>query len=344
MATTHPARYYDKFPDGAVSCQLCPHTCFMRNGNIGVCGARKNRNGTLLALTYGEVTGYAIDPIEKKPLYHFMPGSKILSIGGWGCNFKCNYCQNSAISQSESPTVPMTPAEVAKSSLERGSIGVAYTYNEPVIAIEYVLDCARAVRAAGGRNVLVSNGFVNPKPLADLLPHFDAMNIDIKAFNNEFYKKMCGGSLEPVLETVKYLAGKVHLELTTLLIPEANDAIPELEDMAAWIAENCGRRVPCHITAYHPSYNYTRAATTEAHLKNARYIFRKKLDYVYLGNVNIKAAGDTVCTNCGHTVVRRVVFNVDTGGMTPTGACANCGADNNIFTGVTPERRILPRP
>lgn len=326
-----PALYYDKFPDGAVSCQLCPHTCFLRNGNVGICGARKNRNGVLLALTYGEVTGSMIDPIEKKPLYHYRPGSKVFSIGGWGCNFKCLYCQNSTISQSESPTVPMSPGEVAKHALQNGSIGVAYTYNEPIIAIEYLLDCARAVRKAGGKNVLVTNGFIMSKPLADLLPLMDAVNVDVKAFNNEFYKKLCGGSLEPVLEAVKYMVGKVHLELTTLLIPDANDAIPELEDLAAWIAENCGRGTPCHLTAYHPSYNYNRAATSDAHLKNARYIFRKRLDYVYLGNVNIAGASDTVCANCGHTVVRRVVFTVDTAGMYPDGSCANCGAANNII-------------
>ncbi|MCD8140179.1 MAG: AmmeMemoRadiSam system radical SAM enzyme [Planctomycetaceae bacterium] len=325
-----PALYYDKFPDGAVSCQLCPHTCFLRDGNIGICGARKNRGGTLLALTYGEVTGSMIDPIEKKPLYHYHPGSRIYSIGGWGCNFKCLYCQNAAISQGESPTVPMSPAEIAKQALQKDSIGVAYTYNEPIVAIEYLLDCARAVRKAGGKNVLVSNGYILRKPLEDLLPLLDAVNIDVKAFNNEFYKKMCGGKLEPVLENVKFLAGKVHMELTTLLIPDANDAIPELEDLAAWIAENCGRDTPCHLTAYHPSYNYNRAATTEAHLKNARYIFRKKLDYVYLGNVSIPGASDTVCVKCGHTVVQRVVFSVDSSGMNPDGTCKNCGAANNL--------------
>ena len=283
------------------------------------------------ALTYGEVTGAVVDPMEKKPLYHFYPGSRIFSIGGWGCNLKCVFCQNSAISQEESATLPLSPREVARRGLANGSIGVAYTYNEPIIAIEYLLDCCREVRKLGGKNVLVTNGYINKEPLADLLPLVDAMNIDVKAFNNYFYKRMCGGTLEPVLETVAAVTGKVHLELTTLLIPEANDAIPELEDLAAWISETCGRSVPCHLTAYHPSYNYHRAATTEAHLKNARFIFRKKLDYVYLGNVAIPGTSDTVCVNCGHTVVKRVVFNVDTSGMQPDGTCANCGAANNII-------------
>ncbi|MCD7895408.1 MAG: AmmeMemoRadiSam system radical SAM enzyme [Planctomycetaceae bacterium] len=326
------ARYYDRFPDGAVSCQLCPHTCFLKNGQIGICGARKNRNGVLLALTYGEVTGVAVDPIEKKPLYHFYPGRKVLSFGGWGCNLKCRFCQNSAISQHDSPTVPMTPADIATQALKNGSIGVAYTYNEPLIAIEYVMDCAKAVRKAGGKNVLVSNGFVNPKPLADLLPFLDAVNIDIKAFNNAFYRKLCGGKLQPVLDTVTFLAGKVHMELTTLIIPDENDAIPELEDLAAWIADNCGPNVPCHLTAYHPSYNYHRAATTEAHLRNARYIFRKKLNYVYVGNTKMPDVTDTVCVNCGKVVVKRDIYTVDTAGMNPDGTCAACGTYNFIQT------------
>ncbi len=329
--TPTAARFYDRFPDRAVSCQLCPHTCFLRNGGGGICGARKNRNGTLQALTYGEVTGAVVDPMEKKPLYHFYPGSRIYSVGSWGCNFKCIFCQNSAISQEESPTVPLSPGEVAKNGMADGSIGVAYTYNEPLIAMEYVIDCCRAVRKLGGKNVVVTNGYVNRKPLEELLPWADAFNIDVKAFNNDFYKRMCGAKLDPVLDTVQFLAGRAHTELTTLLIPEENDAVPELEDLADWIRETCGRSVPCHLTAYHPSYRYSGAATTEVLLKNARYIFRKKLDYVYLGNVTLPGVSDTVCTNCGKTVVKRAVFAVDASGMKPDGSCATCGAMNNII-------------
>ena len=284
----------------------------------------------LQAVTYGKVAASALDPIEKKPLYHFFPGRTIYSIGGWGCNLKCVFCQNSPISQFESPTRPMTPAEVAKAGMADGSIGVAYTYNEPIIAIEYIVDCAKAVRRAGGKNVLVTNGYINQEPFADLLPLFDAINIDIKAFNNDFYRRMCGGGLEAVLETVKTAVGKVHVELTTLLIPDANDAAPELEDLALWVADNCGRGTPYHLTAYHPSYNYTKAATTSAHLKNAWNIFKSRLDYVYLGNLQVPGASDTVCVNCGKTVVGRKIFDVDLSGMTRNGACANCGADNHI--------------
>ncbi len=329
--TPKQARFYDRFPDKAVSCQLCPQACFLRNGGVGTCGARKNRNGVLQALTYGEVTGAAVDPVEKKPLYHFHPGSRIYSIGSWGCNFKCVFCQNSAISQEESPTVPLSPEEVAANGTAEGSLGVAYTYNEPLIAMEYVIDCCKAVKKRKGRNVVVTNGYVNRAPLEELLPWVDAFNIDVKAFNNDFYRRMCGAKVEPVLETVRFLTGRVHTELTTLLIPEENDAIPELEDLAAWIADACGRSMPCHLTAYHPSYRYRGAATTEALLKNARHIFRKRLDYVYLGNVAIPGTSDTVCRNCGKTVVKRAVFDIDVSGMKADGTCAACGTDNNII-------------
>ncbi len=325
-----PGRYYEKYPDGAVSCRLCPHGCFLRNSNIGICGARKNRDGTLYALTYGAVTSSALDPIEKKPLYHYFPGSRVFSIGGWGCNLKCVFCQNAPISQYESPSVSMSPLEIALEGMAHSSIGVAYTYNEPLIAMEYVIDCARAVHKRGGKNVVVTNGFIEPGPLADLLPHVDAMNIDVKAFNNRFYKKMCGGTLDPVLKTVKSAVGKVHVELTTLLIPNENDAVPEMEDLACWVADNCGKQTPVHLTAYHPSYNYNAAATTVAHLKNAWRIFRSRLDYVYMGNVSVPGAGDTMCVHCGKVVLARIGYKVDSSGMNPDGTCANCGTPNNI--------------
>ncbi|MCC8189311.1 MAG: AmmeMemoRadiSam system radical SAM enzyme [Planctomycetes bacterium] len=327
-----PARYYERFPDGNVSCQLCPQECFLKPGATGICGVRRNRDGRLMARSYGAVTASALDPVEKKPLYHFFPGREIFSIGGWGCNLHCVFCQNSPISQFESPTVPMSPVEVAAAAVADGSIGAAYTYNEPVIAIEYVMDCAREVRRRGGKNVLVTNGFILPGPLADLLPVVDAMNIDLKGFNNDFYRRLCGGRLEPVLDTIAAACRAVHVELTTLLIPDANDAVPELEDQAEWIAATCGRAVPVHLTAYHPSYNYTRAATTAAHLRHAWGIFREKLDYVYLGNIVAPGAGDTLCVHCGNVVIRRQVFDVDTGGMRLDGACARCGGANNIVT------------
>jgi pyruvate formate lyase activating enzyme len=285
-----------------------------------------------VAASYGKVSAAALDPLEKKPLYHFFPGRSVFSIGGYGCNLKCAFCQNSGISQFNPPTVDMSPEEVAAAGTAGGSLGVAYTYNEPSIAAEYVGDCALAVRKAGGLNVLVTNGFMNPEPLADLIPLIDAMNIDIKAFNNDFYRRLCGGGLEPVLETAKAAARKTHVELTTLIIPGENDAIPELADLAGWIADNCGRTTPCHLTAYHPSYKLTRAAATAAHLRNAGRIFRARLDYVYLGNLHAPDFADTVCPACGRTVIARSGFAVDASGLGESGTCAGCGADCRVIT------------
>ncbi len=309
---------------------MCPHECYLKNSGIGICSARKNRNGVLYAQTYGAITASALDPIEKKPLYHFFPGSRIFSIGGWGCNLQCAFCQNSSISQYEAPSIAMTPQEIAHEGMVNGSIGVAYTYNEPLIAMEYVIDCAKAVRRAGGKNVLVTNGYINQKPFAELLPYIDAMNIDVKAFNNHFYKTLCKGTLDPVLETVMAAVGRVHVELTTLLIPNENDAVPEMEDLVGWVTENCGRDTPVHLNAYHPSYNYTAAATTTATLKNVWRIFKTRLNYVYIGNMAVPGAGDTMCVNCGSPIITRSGYAVDASGMTADGTCAHCGSTNNI--------------
>ncbi len=325
------ARYYSYFDEELVKCALCPFNCRIANGKRGVCGIRENRDNTLYALTYGNITSRALDPIEKKPLYHYFPGRPVLSIGEWGCNLKCQYCQNSAISQFEAPTEFLRPDDVAALCRDHNSVGVAYTYNEPLVAYEYIYDCAQAVRKAGGKNILVTNGYINPEPLAALLPYIDAMNIDIKAFNQDFYSRYCKATLAPVLETVKASVPKTHVELTTLLIPEANDAIPELNDLAVWIRENCGIETPAHLTAYFPSYQMRAAATTSAHLANAWKIFKKHLYYVYTGNLPTPGGSDTICRHCGAAVIKRKAFAVDVSGMNHDGACANCGAENNII-------------
>ncbi|MDR3212050.1 MAG: AmmeMemoRadiSam system radical SAM enzyme [Planctomycetota bacterium] len=326
----HESLYYEVARAGQVVCQLCPHRCHLKPGEHGSCWARENRDGTLFSLTYGKLTAVALDPVEKKPLYHFFPGRPILSVGGWGCNLKCVFCQNSSISQGVAPTREVSVEELAQASRENGSIGVAYTYNEPLVAFEYILDAARAVRLAGGKNVLVTNAYVNPEPLAELLPLIDAMNIDVKAFNEDFYHRLCRASLAPVLDTVREVLGKTHVELTLLLIPGENDAVPELEDMADWIAENCGRDIPTHITAYFPSYQSQRSATTAAHLVHARDIFRSRLDYVYAGNIRIPGGGDTSCRKCGETLIRRGAFSVEWSSITPEGDCPRCGSDNHL--------------
>lgn len=325
------AAYYGRRANGEVRCELCPFRCRIADGGRGGCGVRMNIGGVLYALTYGRAAAVALDPVEKKPLYHFFPGSAIFSLGGWGCNLKCAYCQNCAISQFEAPSRPLPPAEAAERGREGGSVGVAYTYNEPLIAFEYVRDTAREVRRRGGKNVVVTNGFINPEPLAELLPLVDAMNIDLKAFNEDFYRRLCRGALAPVLATIAAAVKATHVELTTLLIPEENDAIPELEDLARWIGDNCGRNTPCHLTAYYPSYQMRRAATTAAHLAHGRDIFRRHLDYAYTGNVATPGGSDTRCAGCGRVVIGRRAFSVDASGMNLDGTCAHCGAANNII-------------
>lgn len=324
------AAYYDVLSDGSVVCLLCPQSCLVGGGRRGQCGVRQNQDGVLVPLTYGKITSAALDPLEKKPLYHYFPGRPVYSIGSWGCNLHCMFCQNSAISQRPAPTRDLPPEDLARIAMRDGSVGVAYTYNEPAIAFEYVMDCARAVRGAGGKNILVTNGFLNPEPWEELLGVIDAANIDIKAFNNDFYRRLCGGALEPVLRNAEKAAGKIHLEVTTLIIPGENDGAPELEMLAKWIAERCGKKTPAHLSAYFPRYQMNVEATRLEQLRHAREIFLEHLDYVYLGNVSSDEGSDTVCARCGSTVVKRRVFDADTEGMNPDGSCARCRAANGI--------------
>lgn len=327
------AAWWTPRDDGRVTCRLCPHGCVIAPGKRGICRVRENRDGALVPLSYGEATSIAMDPIEKKPLYHFHPGASILSVGSWGCNFRCAFCQNATISQEQAATRTLPPAEAVAMAAREDSVGIAYTYNEPLIAWEYVRDCAKAAREAGLKNVLVTNGFINPEPLEELLPWIDAMNVDVKAFHEGFYEKLCGGALAPVLATVERAARDCHVETTTLLIPEHNDAPKELENLAAWIADRVGPKTPVHLSAYRPQYRMTARATPVEILEHAREIFAKRLDFVYLGNVRGGGGAETVCHTCGATVVGRDGYAVETGGMNGDGTCAKCGAGNNIVTG-----------
>lgn len=324
------AAFYEKLPQDRVQCHLCPHACTIAPGKRGICRVRENQNGSLVALTYAQVASTAMDPIEKKPLYHFCPGTSILSIGTWGCNLKCSFCQNWSISQKEVPTQELTPENLATLAKREGSVGVAYTYNEPMIWWEYVFAAAQAVQRTGLKNVLVTNGLINPEPLEKLLPCVDAMNIDIKAFHEGFYEKLCGGRLAPVLATAERAAKDCHVELTTLVIPGHNDAPKELDSLAAWIAEHCGRKTPAHLSAYSPRYELGAEPTSLALLQRAREIFSQHLDYVYIGNVATADAGNTACHRCGDVVIARRGYATDTRGMREDGTCAGCGAANNI--------------
>ncbi len=319
--------------DGAVVCRLCPHGCRIAAGQRGRCGARENRGGQLRALTYGQITSAALDPIEKKPLYHFMPGGRIFSIGSWGCNFRCRFCQNWQISQQEVPAQNLTPVEVARRAGADGSVGVAYTYNEPLIGWEFVRDCCREVKRAGLKNVLVTNGFINPEPLAELLPLVDALNIDLKAFNEDFYQRLCGGSLAPVLAAIKLAASQSLVEVTTLLIPGENDDPQELNALAQWVAENCGAEIPAHLSAYTPRYQHQTRPTTADELLQAREIFGRHLRHVYVGNVLTADGSDTRCVGCGQPLVKRQGYRIDARGLGADGSCRACGVKSGIVTG-----------
>jgi pyruvate formate lyase activating enzyme len=301
-------------------------------GKHGFCRARENHGGTLYSVIYERCTSVAMDPIEKKPLYHFHPGSQILSLGTRGCNFGCLFCQNWGISQADAPLQEIRKEWAVQAALREGSVGIAYTYNEPFIWYEFVLETARIAKEKGLVNVLVTNGYVNPEPLEQILPLTDAMNIDIKASNPEFYKKICMGTLEPVLHTVKRSREVTHVEVTNLVIPGYNDSDQDLHTLAAWIADNTGPYTPVHLSAHFPRYRLNAGATPDATLLRAREIFIKRLKYVYIGNVRLAEGSNTQCHKCGAVLIERNGYYIRIRHMAKDGKCAECGADNNIKT------------
>lgn len=251
------ALYYIKEKERKVKCTLCPNKCVISEGSAGICGVRRNVGGRLKALTYGMVSSIALDPIEKKPLDYFMPGTYILSVGTFGCNFKCGFCQNWSISQERPELEFIKPEDLAETAAGiKKNIGIAFTYNEPSIWYEYVLETCRLNKKNGLVNVLVTNGYINPGPLKELLPYIDAMNIDLKAFNSDYYRDICRGRLEPVKNTIKECVGNCHVELTNLSVPGLNDSIEEMEEMCSWIA-SIDEDIPLHIIPFRPLYKMT---------------------------------------------------------------------------------------
>ncbi len=282
------AMYFDKIEDSKVHCYLCPHNCVIKPGHLGACRARKNIEGELYSMNYGHVTSMAIDPIEKKPLNRFEPGSLILSAGTFGCNLKCSFCQNWTIAHDDADTVEVSPGElVSKAKGYDGNIGIAYTYNEPSIWYEYVLETSKLARQEGLKNVLVTNGFISREPLEELLPYVDAMNIDVKAFSNSFYVDICKATLENVKSTVEIAAKKCHVEGTTLVVPDLNDSPEEIGELSKWLA-SISTEIPLHLSRYFPNYKMTdKPATPVETLLKAREAAQEHLKYVYLGNVRI---------------------------------------------------------
>jgi len=280
--------YFEKIENSKVRCFLCPHNCIIKPGGLGICRARKNLDGRLYSLNYGKITALALDPIEKKPLNRFNPGSIILSAGTFGCNLKCSFCQNWGIAHSTPDVYEMMPMQLADKAAElkeNGNIGLAYTYNEPSIWYEHVYETARIIHSRGLVNVLVTNGYISPEPLRDILPCIDAMNIDVKAYTEAFYKKVCGADLENVKKTVAMAVQSCHVEITTLIVPELNDSMEEIESLAKWIA-SISPEIPLHLSRFFPNYKMQNKMPAPVEtLYKARDKAREYLKHVYLGNV-----------------------------------------------------------
>ncbi len=325
------AMLWDRAGDGAVACRLCSHRCVIKPGNLGVCAVRENRGGRLVTLVYGEVVAAHADPIEKKPLYHFFPGSKAMSIATPGCNFRCGFCQNWQISQAPRRTTggmagePFAPQAIVRAAVAEGCRSISYTYTEPTIFFEYAYDTARLAREAGLANSFVTNGYMTAEALETIQPALDAANVDLKAFRDETYKKTCGARLEPVLDTIRRMKTLgIWVEVTTLVVPGLNDSPGELEAIARFIA-SVDPDIPWHISRFHPDYEYTQAqATPVPTLRAAAETGRREgLRYIYVGNVPGESE-DTRCRTCGTVLISRrgftVVANVLAGSR-----CPSCG-------------------
>ncbi len=325
----HPALYYTTETGKKVKCLLCPHECIIANNEVGICKVRKNSNGRLFAETYGRVTALAVDPIEKKPLYHFLPGQGVLSIGSIGCNMACSFCQNAHISQVtpglSNSLMQYSAKEIIDQVIALKQAIIAYTYNEPIVFYEFMMDCASLAKSKGIYNVMVSNGFINEKPLEELIRVIDAFNIDLKAFDNGFYKKITHARLDPVLKSIQQIAdsGK-HMELTFLVIPDLNDDAVQFEKMIKWIADVCGEDQVLHLSRYFPHHNMHKSSTPLRTIEELTKIARRKLNFVYPGNTGLTFDANTYCPECNELLIERSVYEVKLHGLSE-GKCNKCG-------------------
>jgi len=329
---TVPARYWHRLADGRIQCDLCPRACRLHDGQRGMCFVRARQGDGMVLTTYGRSSGFCVDPIEKKPLNHFLPGSPVLSFGTAGCNLACAFCQNWSISKSrEIDTLAdaASPEDIAAAALALRCRSVAFTYNDPVIFLEYAIDVAQACHELGIRTVAVTAGYMCPEPRAEFYRHVDAANVDLKGFTEEFYHRVCSGHLEPVLETLVYLRREtaVWFEVTTLLIPGLNDSHEELDRLTGWCAEHLGPHVPLHFTAFHPDWKMLdKPPTPAAILSMARRIAMKNgVRYAYTGNVHDEEGGSTSCHQCGETLISRNWYVLTKWNLTPEGTCGFCG-------------------
>ena len=327
------AGYWHALPDGRIQCDLCPRFCKLHEGQRGLCFVRARERDRMMLTTYGRSSGFCVDPIEKKPLNHFLPGTPILSFGTAGCNLACRFCQNWDISKSrevETLAAAASPATIAAAAERLGCRSVAFTYNDPVIFHEYAIDVAQACRQRGVKSVAVTAGYVCAAPRAEFYRHMDAANVDLKGFTERFYDKVCSGHLLPVLDTLVYLKREtsVWFEITTLLIPGENDSEAEIEAESQWIMEHLGPDVPLHFTAFHPDWKMLdKQPTPPATLTRARRIaLRNGLRYVYTGNVHDEVGGSTHCHGCGKRVIGRDWYELTDWQLDERGRCLHCGS------------------
>jgi pyruvate formate lyase activating enzyme len=325
-------RWWHRLDDGRIQCDLCPRDCRLHEGQRGLCFVRKMENGRMVLRTFGRSSGFCVDPVEKKPLNHFYPGTSILSFGTAGCNLACKFCQNWDISKSREMDRlqdEASPEAIAQAALRLGCKSVAFTYNDPVIFAEYAMDIADACHAHGVQTVAVTAGYMHEAARREFYAKMDAANVDLKAFTDEFYFKTCGGRLQPVLDTLVYLVKETNVwtEITTLLIPGKNDSDEELKAQCKWIRANLGPDVPLHFTAFHPDWKMTDIrATPPATLTRAREIAQLAgLNYVYTGNVHDEAGGSTYCPSCERAVIVRDWHDIRAYRLDDAGACKSCG-------------------
>jgi len=339
---TVPGRFWHLMEDGRIQCDLCPRLCHLKDGQRGLCFVRARQGEQMVSTTYGRSSGFCVDPIEKKPLNHFLPGTPVFSFGTAGCNLACKFCQNWDISKSreiDTLAASASPRAIASTAGRLGCRSVAFTYNDPVIFFEYALDTAAACRERGLKSVAVTAGYICDEPRREFFAHMDAANVDLKAFTEDFYHKLTGGHLQPVLDTLEYIRNETDcwLEVTTLLIPGHNDSDAELHRLASWFLEKLGPEVPLHFSAFHPDYKMTDVpATPAATLQRARRIAMDAgLHYVYVGNVHDTAGDSTYCPGCGKRVIERDWYQLGEWNLINRGHCASCG---HVIAGVFDDR------